>query len=157
MTEVKFFFNAEHKLQFACKLAKTVADGGKRLVVFAPDEGVASELDRLLWTFSALSFVPHVRATHALAAQTPIVIAGTESALPHHDALLNLSDEPPPFFTRFVQLREIVSLDAEDRSRARTRLKFYKDRGFDILTHDLAAKAATTVNAASATNTATSA
>lgn len=140
MTEVKFFFNVEHKLGFACKLAKAAMEQGRRLIVFAPGESTANEFDRLLWTYAPLSFVPHVRADHALAAETPIVIANAESKLPHHDALLNLSHEPPPFFTRFEHLREIVSVHDDDRAFARERVKFYKARGFDIINQDMAAK-----------------
>ena len=137
MTEVKFFFNVDHKLNFACKLAKKAFEDGRKLVVYAPDAACASEFDRLLWTFSQLSFVPHVRAEHVLASATPIIIATNDQALPHHDALLNLGNEPPPFFSRFEHLREIVSMDDEDRGYARERLKFYKSRGFNILNHDM--------------------
>lgn len=137
MTEVKFFFNVDHKLDFACKLAKKAFDGGRKLIVYAPDPGVAAEFDRMLWTFAQLSFVPHVRAGHALAAETPVVIAADDAALPHHEALLNLAAEPPPFFTRFEQLREVVGRDEDDRGRARERLKFYQSRGFHIDTLDM--------------------
>lgn len=137
MTEVKFFFNVDNKLAFACRLAKRAHDEGRRLIVYAPQPSLANEFDRQLWSFSQLSFVPHVQAGHALAGETPIVIAQNDEALPHHEALLNLSDEPPPFFTRFEHLREIVSMDDEDRAKARERLKFYKSRGFDIQNHDM--------------------
>ena len=137
MTEVKFFFNVDHKLNFACRLAKKAYEDGRKLVVYAPNTRLGAEFDRLLWTFSQLSFVPHVRADHALASETPIIIASDDQALPHHDALLNLSDEPPLFFSRFEFLREVVSADEEDRLKARERLKFYKSRGFNILTHDM--------------------
>ena len=139
MTEVKFFFNVGHKLRFGCKLAKKAHDSGKRLIVYAPDEATADEFDRLLWTFSALSFVPHVRAGHALASATPVVIADAASDLPHHDALLNLGDEPPPYFTRFEFLREVVGVESDDRAKARERSKFYKARGFPIENIDMAA------------------
>ena len=137
MTEVKFFFNVDHKLNFACKLAKKAYEDGRKLVVYAPDARRAAEFDRLLWTFLPLSFVPHVKADHALANETPIIIAGDDQALPHHDALLNLGEEPPPFFSRFEFLREVVSTDEDDRLQARERLKFYKSRGFNILNHDM--------------------
>jgi len=137
MTEVKFFFNVDSRLGFACKLSKAAMDQGKKLIVYAPDEARASEFDRLLWSYSQLSFVPHVRADHALAKATPIVIANANSELPHHDALLNLSDEPPPYFTRFEFLREVVSTDDDDRAQGRERLKFYKSRGFAIQTQDM--------------------
>ena len=137
MTEVKFFFNVDHKLNFACKLAKKAYEDGRKLVVYLPDAERASEFDRLLWTFSPLSFVPHVRVDHVLASETPIIISTDDQALPHHDALLNLGNEPPPFFSRFEHLREIVSMEDEDRRYARERLKFYKSRGFNILNHDM--------------------
>jgi DNA polymerase III subunit chi len=140
MTEVKFFTYVDHRLQFACKLSKAAIDQGKRLVIYAPDEARASEFDRLLWSFSALSFVPHVRADHALAAATPVVIANDASELPHHDALLNLGDEPPTFFSRFEFLREVVSNDDDDRAKARERLKFYKSRGFEVQIQDMREK-----------------
>jgi DNA polymerase III subunit chi len=139
MTEVKFFFNVDNKLGFACKLAKRAFDEGRKLIVYTADPRRAEEFDRLLWTFSPLSFVPHVRAQHALAAETPIVIANDDSALPHHDALLNLDDVPPPFFSRFEHLREVVSMDDEDRHLARERVRFYKARGFDIENVDMKA------------------
>jgi DNA polymerase III subunit chi len=142
VTEIKFFFNVDSRLQFACKLSKAALDQGKRLIVYAPEESIALEFDRLLWSYSALSFVPHVRADHPLANSTPIVIAHAESSLPHHDALLNLGDEPPPYFTRFEFLREVVSTDADDRAKARERHKFYKARGFEMLSQDMAAAAA---------------
>jgi DNA polymerase III subunit chi len=141
MTEVKFFFNVDSKFGFACKLAKKAFDEGRKLVVYSPEVRAAEEFDRQLWTFAQLSFVPHVRAEHPLANETAIVIATKEDGLPHHEALLNLGDEPPPFFSRFLHLREIVSTHDEDRAQARERVKFYKSRGFDVQIHDTRAAA----------------
>lgn len=124
-------------MNFACKLAKKAYDGGRKLVVYAPSPALADEFDRALWTFSQLSFVPHVKASHALAAETPIVIAHDDSSLPHHEALLNLGNEPPAFFSRFEALRELVLADDEDRARARERARFYKSRGFDVTHMDV--------------------
>jgi len=140
MTEIKFFFNVDSKLAFACRLAKKAYEGGRKLMVYAPDEHVADRFDRELWTFAQLSFVPHVKSHHPLAAQTPVVIASSADALMHHEALLNLGNEPPAFFSRFEQLREVVSTDPDDRGYARERLKFYKSRGFQISTEDIAAR-----------------
>lgn len=140
MTEIKFFFNAPNKINSACQLAKRAYDGGKKLVLYAPDADVAAALNRALWTFSATSFLPHVFANSVHAAATPILIAtenSPDASFPHMEALLSLSDEPPPFFSRFDFLREVVATDKEDRARARERLKFYKSRGFEINTLDL--------------------
>lgn len=138
MTEVKVFHNLPDKLAFACRLAWRAVDEGKRLIVYAPDATVANTFDRMLWTHQPLSFIPHVRAGHALAPETPIVIAESETGLHHHEALLNLGDDPPPFFSRFELLREVVSTDEGDRTRARDRARFYKSRGFSIAFEDMA-------------------
>jgi DNA polymerase-3 subunit chi len=140
VTEIKFFFNVDNKLQFACKLAKKAYESGRKLVVYAPTPSLAEEFDRTLWTFSQLSFVPHVKSDHPLAAETPIVVAQSDSGLAHHEALLNLGNEPPSFFSRFDQLREVVSNDPDDRGMARERHRFYKSRGFDVLSEDMSRK-----------------
>ncbi len=139
MTEIKFFFNVDNKIHFACRIAKRAYEDGRKLIVYAASSRLTDEFDRQLWSFAPLSFVPHVKAAHPLAGQTPIVLANDESGLTHHDSLINLGDDPPPFFSRFEALREVVSGDADDRERARERLKFYKSRGFQIQTQDMLA------------------
>ena len=58
----------------------------------------------------------------------------------HEDVLINLCEETPAFFSRFHRLIEIVTTDETDRKRARERFRFYRDRGYEIVTHDLAKK-----------------
>ena len=72
------------------------------------------------------------RADSPLAAETPVILARTGDELPHHDVLLNLGDEWPPFFASFERLLEIVAADEDDKVRARGRYAFYKKRGYDI-------------------------
>ena len=57
--------------------------------------------------------------------------------MPHDDVLLNLSEEAPAFFSRFNRLIEVVGKDEGDKTSARTRFRFYKDRGYDLKHHDL--------------------
>ena len=132
MTRIDFYHYAEDKLKYACRLAATVAERDSRLVVFAPDTQVLSAFDRLLWTFQSTRFVPHCRATDAIAPETPVILASGEEPLPHHDVLLNLGDDWPPFFASFERLLEIVGTDDEDKQRARGRFVFYRKRGYEI-------------------------
>ena len=47
------------------------------------------------------------------------------------------------FFSRFQRLIEIVSADdADDKQQARERFRYYRDRGYEIRTHDLARSSA---------------
>ncbi len=132
MTRIDFYHYAEDKLRYACRLAATVAERDNRLVVFAPDEQLLASFDRLLWTYQSTRFVPHCRATDSIAAETPVVLASGDESLPHHDVLLNLGTEWPPFFASFERLLEIVGNDEEDKAHARNRFVFYRKRGYEI-------------------------
>ena len=154
MTQIDFYTHVSNKLSVACRLAAKAHAQGLRVAVMCPDAAVAQSFDRMLWTVAPLAFVPHCDASHPLAARTPVVIdhEGLFNAqpptaqLPHDEVLLNLREEWPPVFSRFQRLIEIVSVDDADRACARARFKFYRDRGYEIRSHDLSA----TQNAASA-------
>ena len=94
-----------------------------------------------MWTTPAIGFLPHVAAGHRLAAETPVVIARGAEDSPHDEVLVNLAAEWPPAFARFRRLVEIVSRDEDDKRAARERYRFYRDRGYEIHTHNLAATA----------------
>jgi DNA polymerase-3 subunit chi len=132
VTRIDFYHYAEDKLRYACRLAAKAADSDSRLVVYSPDAQVLAGFDRLLWTFQSTRFVPHCRAVDAIAAETPVILASGDEALPHHDVLLNLGGERPPFFASFERLLEIVGTDEEDKQLARSRFVFYKKRGYAI-------------------------
>jgi DNA polymerase III subunit chi len=132
VTRIDFYHYAEDKLRYACRLAATVLDRDSRLVVYASDEKTLAGFDRLLWTFQSTRFVPHCRATDAIAGETPVILASGSDVLPHHDVLMNLDAEWPPFFASFERLLEIVAQDEEDKQRARGRYVFYRKRGYDI-------------------------
>lgn len=137
MTQIDFYTHVEDKLRTACRLAAKAFSIDLPVMVLCPDADIAGRLDRLLWTTPAISFVPHCLANDPLAPVTPIVLdyLGTEPA--HDQVLLNLRPEWPPLFSRFQRLIEIVSVEDEDRRIARERFKFYRDRGYEIRTHDL--------------------
>jgi len=132
VTRIDFYHYAEDKLRFACRLAAKAHEQSNRLVAWSPDAKVLSDFDRLLWTFQSIRFIPHCMASAAVASETPIILASSGDELPHHDVLLNLGDEEPPFFATFERVLEIVTLADEDKQRARGRYAFYKKRGYEI-------------------------
>lgn len=137
MTQVFFYHGASDKLAAACALLGGAYAKSKPVLVFAPDKEVASGIDRLLWTQSALSFIPHCDSTSPLAGETPIVIADNLEKLPQDERLMNLSQVVPPGFSRFHSLIEVVGREENDRDSARERVKFYKDRGYEVRYFDL--------------------
>jgi DNA polymerase-3 subunit chi len=139
MTEVAFHFNVPDKLVYSCRLLRKAWGSGARVVVTAEPDTL-SRLDQMLWTFSALEFVPHCRlpAAPATVAATPVVLAGSLQSCPHHEVLVNLGSQVPDGFERFERFIELVTLDDDDRAAARSRWKHYTDRGYAMKRHDLA-------------------
>ena len=142
MTQIDFYTHVGNKLNVACRLAAKAYAQGLRVAVLCPDAATAQQFDRMLWSASPLAFVPHCSVAHPLAARTPIVVDHEGVTPPHDEVLLNLRDEWPPVFSRFQRLIEIVSQGDADRASARARFKFYRDRGYEIRSHDLSATAA---------------
>ena len=140
MTSIDFYFNADDRLGVACRLAGKALQRKQRVLIYAPQADLAQRIDRMLWTSQAVSFIPHCYANDALAADTPVLIA-TDEAPPAADCevLLNLSSECPPFFERHIRLLEVVARDDEEKRTGRARYAFYRDRGYAISNHDLAA------------------
>ena len=69
MTTIDFYFNAEDRLQVACRLAAKAASQKKRMVIYAPEADTASRIDKMLWTWQAIGFLPHCAVTDELAAR----------------------------------------------------------------------------------------
>jgi DNA polymerase-3 subunit chi len=137
MTTVDFYFNAQDKLQVACRLAGKALAQGRSLLVYAPEADTASRLNKLLWTWQATGFVPHCALHDPLAADTPVLIAGDAETPKRCDVLLNLASACPPHFERFERLLELVGSDEAERAAGRERYRFYKSRGYAIGHHDL--------------------
>ena len=132
MTRIEFFFNVEDKLQKIAELCGSAVRKGRRLMVYSADAETTVRLGDYLWSSPAIGFTPHYRPDHALAAVTPVILDHYGEQLVHDDVLINLQQQYPPFFSRFRRLIEIVGLDEADRSAARERYRFYRDRGYEI-------------------------
>jgi DNA polymerase-3 subunit chi len=137
MTEVLFYTHADDKLQTACALTAKALARKMRVMLFTADAAASDRLSRLLWSVPSTGFVPHCRSEDRLAAVTPVILDHRAEPLVHDQVLINLRGETPAFFSRFRRLVEIVGLDDADRESARNRFRFYRDRGYEIRTHQL--------------------
>lgn len=137
MTQIDFYTHVQDKQLFACKLSAKVLAQGLRILVLAVDENHAARMDQMLWTVPPTGFLPHCRARDTLADVTPVVVDSDPGELTHDEVLLNLTADRPPFFSRFQRLIEVVSTDEADRLAARERFRFYRDRGYEIRSHDM--------------------
>ena len=144
MTEISFHFNVPDRIDYACRLLRKAGRRGVRMVVTGPLERL-SRLDRALWSFDPVEFMPHLLlrqgadAPHPRLRGTPIwLVAQLHDAVPH-EVLVNLGEELPDGFESFGRVIEIVSVDEPARLAARQRWKHYAHRGYAIERHEVAA------------------
>jgi DNA polymerase-3 subunit chi len=141
MTEVLFYTNADDKLQTACTLTIKALARGMRVMLLTPDAVETKRLSKLIWSAPSTGFVPHCRSSDRLAPVTPVIVDHVAEPLVHDQVLVNLCTQTPAFFSRFQRLVEIVSAEDADLEAARARFRFYRDRGYEIRTHQLGATA----------------
>lgn len=142
MTQVDFYILAaqthEERALFACRLAEKAFARGNRVLLQTDDEASARALDDLLWTFRDDAFIPHALLTAADApADCPVSIGWHEEPGHHHDVIVNLSTQLPPFFGRFQRFISIVVQQDQVLDYTRNHYKYLKDRGYPINNHDM--------------------
>ncbi len=143
MTQIDFYVQVDDKHEAVRKLCAKALAAKAKLVVWSADQAASQRLSRLLWCVPSTGFLPHCFATDPLSPHTPIVLACEGEAFAHDQILINLRAEVPAFFSRFERLIEVVSAgDDEEKRLARERFRYYRDRGYEIRTHDLARTAA---------------
>ena len=137
MTSIDFYTHVSDRYAVAARLVAKAFSQHGNVRVLTPDAEATDALGKLLWLQPATGFLPHCRGDSRLADETPIWI---DHALEHRGpaaVLINLHSKTPPFFSRFERLAEIVGSDENDAAAARERFRFYRERGYDLRTHDL--------------------
>lgn len=131
------------RLPYAVRLISGAWAQKKALTIYAPDRALAQQLDHVLWSQQSTGFIPHCFGDSPLVEETPILIARTEAELAkstQDQRLINLSDELPPGFARFESLVEVVSQEEGVRNGGRERVRFYRERGYEVQFKDIASE-----------------
>lgn len=143
MTRVEFFVNVPDKLAKAVELCEKIVGKGRQLTVFTQDEAMNEALRQQLWQYSATSFLTNAQPDEPTSTFSAIILDSNGEHLLQDDVLINLQATQPLFFSRFRHLLELVGHDEADKKSARVRYKFYKDRGYEVNTRDMAENPAT--------------
>lgn len=138
MTRVEFFFNVPDKLTKSAQLCEAALAQGHQLTIFSCDAAMSHALQQRLWRHAATSFLANAQSTDVMSQFAPIVLDANGDNLQQDDILINLQTQNPPFFSRFRCLIELVGLDEADKVAARLRYRFYRDRGYEVKTSDMA-------------------
>lgn len=141
MTRVDFYVTANQHddacLQLACRIAEKAYNLSNRVYIHTDDPQQAAKIDDMLWTFRQGSFIPHCLQNDENVQETAIVIGHDQLPALEPQVLINLASEVPEFFTRFERIAEIVAGNDQTRQAARSRFKFYRERGYPLETHEL--------------------
>jgi DNA polymerase-3 subunit chi len=138
--KVEFHSGIGDPLAHACRLLRKAHAAGARVVVRAPAP-LLDRLDEALWTFDALSFVPHLRlraGAQATAPQrrTPLWLVDTVDAVDDRDVLVNLGAEVADGWDSFARVIEIVAADTPSSTAARQRWRRYAQTpGVEMVHH----------------------
>ena len=143
MTRVDFYVlpdaDPAKRSVLACKLAEKAYGQGLKVYIHTSSDGESQQLDELLWTFRQGSFLPHAVYTEGNNEAPAILLGHAHEPSTHTDMLINLSPEIPLFFSRFERVAELVDQRPELLAQSRERFRFYRERGYDLNTHQLKA------------------
>lgn len=141
MTKVDFYISSGDgpaiRDAVACKLVDKAYGLKHHIYIHTESRDHAMRMDDLLWTFRPGSFIPHAIYQPGASDESPVTIGHHDEPQVSCTVLVNLTNDVPLFFSRFDRVAEIVDANTESRARARERFKFYKDRGYELKTHEL--------------------
>jgi len=141
VTRIDFYISqtqqAKERLKLACKITEKAYKLGHSVYIHTASSDQADLLDDLLWTFRDGSFIPHQSVTENSTKPAPVLIGHDKDHQQEADVLINLADEIPACFSQFERVAEVVNEEPESRAQARERYKFYRDRGYELQTHNL--------------------
>ncbi|HSS63835.1 MAG TPA: DNA polymerase III subunit chi [Gammaproteobacteria bacterium] len=145
MARVDFYIlsseGSDEPLRVACRLAEKAWRQGNRVRVECDSMDALRRLDGLMWTFRQESFLPHeMEGEHDdwQRLDPPPIVLGTAGACAEApDVLINLSAAVPAIAERCSRIAEIISADPESKRTGRDRYRLYRDRGFDLGSHQI--------------------
>lgn len=140
MPDISFYILASVSVQqrhlFVCKLIEKIYRSGIFAYVLTDTVVQSQQLDNLLWTFRAGSFIPHQLYTGKTPALQEMVLIGSHS-VPEawQNTVINLSSQVPENFPQVVRLLEVLDNDESTKAFGRQRYRQYQQAGIVPTTH----------------------
>lgn len=145
MAKVDFYIlssgDPDESLRVACRVAEKAWRQGNKVRVEADDMDDLRRLDGLMWTFRQESFLPHeLEGEHDDWRQmdpAPVVLGTTGACSEVPDVLINLGAAVPGIAEGCARIAEIISADPEAKRVGRDRYRHYRERGFELSSHQI--------------------
>jgi DNA polymerase-3 subunit chi len=133
LTNIKFFFNVESKINLVFSLLPERLNKKRNSLIYCSNDIQLNHLSDKLWGDSSDSFFPHEENNHH---NLNKITLSNKSIEWMDDTIINISSQMVDGFNRYLNLFEIVSIDEEDKKLARIRFQYFKDCGYNIMSID---------------------
>ena len=133
MTNIKFFFNVENKIDLICSILPERLNKKRNSLIYCLNNIELNLLSDQLWGNILESFFPHEENNYHHFSK---IILSNKNIEWMDDTIINISSQMIDGFNRYLNLFEIVSTDEEDKKLARIRFQYFKDRGYNIQSID---------------------
>ena len=137
MAEISFYIlptQSQHeRLLFACKLIEKAYRSGCFCYVLTDTAGQSQQIDNLLWTFRAGSFIPHQLYTGDIPATEQVLIGSLPAPAQWQKTVINLSSQ----CANAERVLEILDNSEATKAVGRERYRHYKEAGHNLTTHKM--------------------
>ena len=133
MTNIKFFFNVENKIDLVFSLLPERLNKKRNSLIYCSNDIQLNHLSDKLWGDSSDCFFPHEENNHH---NLNKITLSNKSIEWMDDTIINISSQMVDGFNRYLNLFEIVSIEEEDKKLARIRFQYFKDCGYNIQSID---------------------
>ena len=133
MTNIKFFFNVESKIDLVFSLLPDRLNKKRTSLIYCSNDIQLNHLSDKLWEDSSVCFFPHEENNHH---NLNKITLSNKSIEWMDDTIINISPQMVDGFNRYLNLFEIVSIDEEDKKLARIRFQYFKDCGYNVQSLD---------------------
>jgi DNA polymerase-3 subunit chi len=142
MPEVSFYVlpseSETARYVFLCKLVEKAYRERHRVYILTASEEQARQLDDLLWSFRAGSFIPHqIYAGTPPSTENPIVIGALNAPEGWRKTLINLAADIPETPGDYQRIIEILDNSETCKQAGRKRYRQYQSVGLTINTHNM--------------------
>ena len=127
------FYNIQDtssSIKSICKIINKYYKEGYKIVVMSDNDDVIHSLDKDLWTFEQLSFVPHCMISNPDPECNVVLVSnehiGNKEYLKDFDVIMNLSDDLCDIQYDNKIYLEIVTSNAKQKEKAREKYKYYQ-------------------------------
>jgi DNA polymerase-3 subunit chi len=137
MAEISFYIlptqSQQERLLFACKLIEKAYRSGCFCYVLTDTAGQSQQIDNLLWTFRAGSFIPHQLYTGDLPETEQVLIGSLPAPAQRQKTVINLSSH----CANAERVLEILDNSEATKAVGRERYRHYKEAGHNLTTHKI--------------------